>query len=83
MFSRERFPPREIGESHSHFYMVRGLVPSMDRCNGNYHSGNGGTYSVTRNTQSRTERAIMTSRLDVRAEPFCHGSRIRFLPCQM
>ena len=35
------------------------------------HSGNGGTWSVTRNTQSETERAILTSRSDVRAEQFC------------
>ena len=46
--------------------MVRGLVPSMsdmsaghsveqDRCKSNFHSRNGGTWSVTRNTQSGTE----------------------------
>ena len=29
MFSRSRFPPRENDEIHSHYVMVRGLVPSM------------------------------------------------------
>ena len=89
-----RFPPRESDETHSHSDMVRGLVPSMsdmsashsieqDRCKGNYHSRNGGTWSVTRNTQLGTERSILMSRSDVRAEPFCHGERIWFLPCQI
>ena len=27
--------------------------------------------------------AILTSRSDVRAEPFSHGERIQFLPCQI
>ena len=27
--------------------------------------------------------AILTSRSDVRAEAFCHGERIQFLPCQI
>ena len=27
--------------------------------------------------------AILTSRSDVRVEPFCHGERIWFLPCQI
>ena len=27
--------------------------------------------------------AILTSRSDVRAEPFYHGERIQFLPCQI
>ena len=64
--------------------MVRGLVPSMsdvsaghyvkqDRCKGNCHSRNGGTWSVTRNTQSGTERAILMSSSDVRADPLYHG----------
>ena len=50
--------------------MVRGLAPFMSDMSVEYHSGNGGTWSVTRNTQSRTERAILMSRSDVRAEPF-------------
>ena len=28
-------------------------------------------------------KAILTRRSDVRAEPFCHGERIQFLPCQI
>ena len=67
MFSRSRFPPRENDESHSHSDMVRGLVPSMLDMSVDCHSRNGGTWSVTRNTQSRIERATLTSRLDVRA----------------
>ena len=35
--------------------MVRGLVPSMSDMSANFLSGNGGTWSVTRNTQSGTE----------------------------
>ena len=56
--------------------MVRGLVPSMSDMSADYHSGNGGTWSVARNTQSETERAILMSRSDIRVEPFCHGERI-------
>ena len=52
--------------------MVRGLVPSMSDMSAKFHSWNGGTWSVTMNTQSGTG-AIMMSRLDVRAEPFYHG----------
>ena len=43
----------------------------MSDMSANFHSGNGGTWSVTRNTQSGTERDILTRRSDVRAEPFC------------
>ena len=43
----------------------------MSDMSADFHSGNGGTWSVTRNTQSGNERAILTSRLDVRVEPFC------------
>ena len=53
-------------EIHVHSVMVIGLLPSMsdmsaghsveeDRCKGNCHSRNGGTWSVTGNTQCRTE----------------------------
>ena len=42
----------------------------MSDMSADYHSGNGGTWSVTRNTQSGTERAILMSRSDVRAKPF-------------
>ena len=34
VFSRLRFPRRENDETHTHFDMVRGLVPSMVRCKG-------------------------------------------------
>ena len=34
VFSRSRFLPRENDETHSHYNMVRGLVPSMVRCKG-------------------------------------------------
>ena len=34
VFSKLRFPPREINETHSHSDMVRGLVPSMVKCKG-------------------------------------------------
>ena len=61
---------------------VEDLVPSMSDMNADFHSKNEGTWSVTRNTQSGTERAILTSRSDVRAEPFCHGEDW-FLPCQI
>ena len=71
MFSRLRFLPRESDETHSHSDMVRGLVPSMSDMSVDCHSRNGGTWSVTRNTQSGTERAILMSRSDVRDEPFC------------
>ena len=47
------------------------MVPSISDMSVECHSGNGGTWSVTRNTQSGTEKAILTSRSDVRAEPFC------------
>ena len=56
--------------------MVRGLVPSMSDMSAKFHSGSGGTWLVTRSTQSKTEKAILTSRLDIRAEPFYHGERI-------
>ena len=56
--------------------MVRELVPSMSDMSVECQSGNGGTWSVTRNTHSGTKRAILTSRLDVRANPFYHGERI-------
>ena len=59
-----------------HFVMVRGLVPFMSDMSAECHSRNGGTWSVTKNTQFRTERAILMSRSDIRAEPFCHGERI-------
>ena len=42
----------------------------MSNMSADYHSGNGGTWSVTRNTQAGTEGAILMSRSDVRAEPF-------------
>ena len=54
-----------------HSNMVRGLVPSMSDMSADYHFGNGGTWSVTRNTQLGTESAILMSRSNIRAEPFC------------
>ena len=35
--------------------MVRGLVPSMSDMSVDFHSGNGGTRSVTKNTQPGVE----------------------------
>ena len=52
---------------------LKDLVPSMSDMSVDYNSGNGGTWSVTRNAQSETERAILTSRSDIRDEPLCHG----------
>ena len=92
VFFRSRFPLRGSDESMSHSDMVRGLVPSMVRCEGwailswwkdwflpcqmwvlsqtdvtiglvptwsdisdEFHSWNGGTWSVTRKDQYRSE----------------------------
>ena len=30
-----------------------------------------------------SSKSILTRRSNVRAEPFCHGERIQFLPCQI